>query len=85
MLTVVVHRLPSALKKIISPINNEEFDETVIIDDQDALFQNNYIKLSNDQPIQVCISVQKNIQVYDLIKKIISIKEVNIDPDSFEK
>ena len=36
--------------------------------------------MTNDQPIHICLQVDKNIKIKDLIQKIMEVKEVNIDP-----
>lgn len=41
--------------------------------------EKNYIDLTNDQPIHVCLKIEKNMQIREVIKKIMGIPEVNID------
>ena len=41
--------------------------------------EKNYSNLTNDQPIHVCIKVEKGTRVQDVIDKIMKITEVNID------
>ena len=45
------------------------------------MFETNYTELTNDQPIHICIKIDKNILIKDIARKIMQIKEVNIDLD----
>ena len=44
-------------------------------------FESNYTELTNDQPIHICIKIDKNIMIRDIARKIMQIKEVNVDLD----
>lgn len=52
-------------------------------DDDEALGRN-YSALTNDQPIHICLKVDKRILIQELKQKIVSIKEVNIIPASWQ-
>ena len=94
LLNIIVHRLPSKVKSIlidprfITP-GQGAFDPATGEDDQQSqqtsreLYRQNYTQLTNDQPIHICLKVEKSILVKDLIAAIIGIKEVNIDPNYF--
>ena len=75
-LNIIVHRLPNKVKHIIQPKSTNKGDKT-----EDEKLQQNYTKLTNDQPIHICLKITKNIKISELIGKIINIKEVNIDAD----
>lgn len=46
---------------------------------EDQTDEKNYIDLTNDQPIYVCLKIDKNMQIREVIKKVMAIPEVNID------
>lgn len=70
------------IKSIIVPQKKqiESIDKSINSDGNHIIFQENYSDLTNDQPIHICIRVSKNIKIQELIRKIVCVKEVNIDP-----
>jgi len=41
--------------------------------------------LTNDQPIHIMMQVNKAIKICDLIQRVISVKDVNIDKEFYNK
>jgi hypothetical protein len=69
LLNIIVHRLPNKVKCMLQTKKKKE----------DQTDEKNYIDLTNDQPIYVCLKIDKNMQIREVIKKVMAIPEVNID------
>ena len=44
-----------------------------------ALLEQNYQQLSKDQPLHICLRVDKSISIAELTRQIMYVREVNID------
>mmetsp|Transcript_42310 Transcript_42310/g.64891 ORF Transcript_42310/g.64891 Transcript_42310/m.64891 type:complete len:124 (+) Transcript_42310:2737-3108(+) len=76
LLNVIVHRLPLKLKEVIDK-KPQKKDAPPPSED----YTQQYTNLTNDQPIHICIKVDKNTFIRDVINKIMKVPEVNIDYD----
>lgn len=76
--------MPQVIKNIIVPQKQtQSIDKTISGEGNYAAFEENYSELTNDQPIHICLRVSKNIKIQELIRQIVAVKEVNIDPQLF--
>jgi len=67
ILNIVVHRLPSAVKSMLDAKEGESvLNQTLIGDQVQELFERNYSKLANDQPIHIMLHVSKSILISEL-------------------
>jgi len=46
-----------------------------------ALLDQNYEQISKDQPLHISLKVDKTITITELARKIMQVREVNIDPN----
>jgi ubiquitin carboxyl-terminal hydrolase 4/11 len=78
LLNVIVHRLPMRVKSLLQPARKTDGSG-----DDDETLGRNYSALTNDQPIHICLRVDKRLTVQELKQRIVDVPEVNIVPASW--